>query len=195
MKLGQFHWKYLPKEISLFFLNSFFLLWIVHLREPIVPNLGNFCIFQVTSCFWKSQLPLLHFASRTYPVKFLVASSTYVIVVLSQGSSQLLCFLDWFSMYFPVWTGFVSQGSSPRPPEKRGTCSRHAAKGLYFQINKKRKKKKTNPKPPWRNHKPVSCKLCEKENSSFRGGWSKPWLLVVASFSMGGKYYLSFSHK
>lgn len=75
-------------------------------------------------------------------MKFLVASSTCVIVVLSQGSSQLLCFPDWFSKYFPVWTGFVSQGNSPRPPEKRGTCSRHAAKGLYFHINKKRKKKK-----------------------------------------------------
>lgn len=53
MKSGKFHWKYLPKEIILFFLNSFFQLWIAHLQEPIVPNVGNFCIFQVISCFSK----------------------------------------------------------------------------------------------------------------------------------------------
>lgn len=60
-----------------------------------------------------------------------------------KGILSCCVILLWVSMCFPVWIG-LCLGNTARPPEKRGTCSRHAAKvsDLYFQIKKKREKTK-----------------------------------------------------
>lgn len=114
MKLGQFHWKYLPKEIILFFLNSFCLLWIVHLQEPIVPDSEMSASFKWLHSGRSSNFPysasLLGLAlqsSRLLPVRVSLQPC-------HRGDLSHCLVLLCLSMNFPVQIGSVSQGNSTR---------------------------------------------------------------------------------
>lgn len=143
MKLGQFHWKYFPKEIILLFLNSVCYESFTS-RNTLFPILEISVSFKWLHSIGSNNFPYLTLGLTlwsSWQLPAPVSLPSYRKGVLDH-CLILLC----ISMRFGVWTGFVSQGNSARPSEKRGTCSSHAAKvsRLFFQIKKKGKNKKPN---------------------------------------------------
>lgn len=103
-----------------------------------------------------------------------------------KGILSCCVILLWVSMCFPVWIGFVSRKYCKTSREKRNLLKACCQSQWPLFPNKEEKGKKPNPKPPWRNHKPVSSELREKENYNFRGGWSNT-LTTGCSFFQHGR--------
>lgn len=91
-------------------------------------------------------------------------------------------------MHFPVWTGFVTQENSARASEKRGTCSSHVAGVSRPFFPTKEKKRRSYPEETT-SQSTLNC-MGRRTTVSEESGVT-PWLLLAASFSMGGKCFFS----
>lgn len=144
-KLGQFHWKYLPKEITSYS-------WILSVSYELFTS-GNllFPILEISAYFKRLNfigssnspyltllLGLMLWSPGQLPA--LVSLPSCHKGVLGRGLI-LLC----TSMRFPVLIVFVTQENSARASEKRGTCSSHVARvSRPFFPTKEKKKKERN---------------------------------------------------
>lgn len=112
-----------------------------------------------------------------------------------KGILSCCVILLWVSMCFPVWIGFVSRKYCKTSREKRNLLKACCQSQWPLFPNKEEKGKNQTQSHHGETTSQSALNCVRKRTTISEEDGVTPWLLVAASFSMGGKCYLSFNHK